>query len=116
MNKSFWITNISNKNIVLGDLNITIQAGMSINLLKYNFSLEQLNKSYHSGSLFRKRDKLILGKQPPQKCKHAILINYNAVIPSRERSIEQIKQQVYEELNISDEDFAKENADISSLE
>jgi len=37
-------------------------------------------------------------------------------IPSRERSIYSIKEEKYEELNMSDEDFAKENTDMAELD
>ena len=37
-------------------------------------------------------------------------------IPSRQRSIYEITQQNYEELNVSDEQFAEENADLAEMD
>lgn len=55
----FWVTNISDTNITLGDLGMSFPARKSINLLDdkhFTFTLEQLEESAKSGSLFDKRD------------------------------------------------------------
>lgn len=112
----FWITNISNRNISLYDLNLTIKAYSSVNLLDkkhYTYSLHELQKSATSGSLYKKRDKLIIRKFAPEIIQTNIAINYNDNIPSRKRSTFNIKEDKYEELEISDEEFAKENAEIA---
>lgn len=114
-NKEFWVTNISNRDVSLTDLNLTIRAFTSVDLLgrRYPYTLEQLEKSVASGSIYKKRDKIFKRSVPPELIKMNVIgIDANSNIPTRERSILEIKQEKYEELMLSDEDFAKENADL----
>lgn len=118
-NKTFWITNISNRNVSLADLNLTVKAFSSVNLLDkkhYSYTLEQLNVSKESGSIFNKRNKIKLRDVPPTIIKMNTPMIAETYIPSRERSVYSIKEERYEELLMSDEDFAKENADIIELD
>lgn len=105
--KVFWVTNISPRNVTLSDLYISIPAMASVNLLDqrhYHFTEDQLLSSQNSGSLFRKRHLLAVRKVPPQMISMAeIVIDPNAVIPTRTISTYEIKQQYYEELDIKDE-------------
>ncbi len=113
---TFWLTNISPTNVSIADLNLTIKAYTSLNLLDkrhYQYTQEQLQKSAESGSVFRKRDKLVVRKVAPKVLKANVPFIHEANIPSRERSLLVIKEENYEELNISDEDFAKDNADTA---
>lgn len=116
---SFWLTNLSDRNVSLTDLNLTIKAFTSVNLLDnrhYKYTLEQLNKSVESGSVFKKRDKIILRSVAPEILISNIPLIREAFIPSRERSVLVVKQENYEELNLTDEEFAKDNADIAELD
>ena len=116
---SFWLTNMSNRNVSLADLNLTIKAYSCVNLLDsrhYYYTLEQLQKSEKSGSIFKKRDKVIVRKVKPEVLQANIPLLRETFIPSREKSILEIKEEVYEELNVSDEEFAKENADMVDVE
>jgi hypothetical protein len=89
----------------------------------YSYTLEQLQKSSESGSLFKKRA-LINVMKPGLKLVSGKYIDHSAVntkveisednIPSRQRSTLVIKEEKYEELQVSDEDFASENADLDS--
>ena len=105
--KTFWITNFSNRNVTLSDLYISIMAGSSVNLLDkkhYSFTEEQLEKSLSSGSLFIKRHLIAKRKIPPQMIPKAeITINPYAILPTRSSSIYEIKHQNYEELNVGEE-------------
>lgn len=115
----FWVTNISNRNVSLADLNLTIKAFSSVNLLDkkhYSFTIEQLLQSEAIGSIFNKKNKIVVRKVPPQTIKMNVPTLSETYIPSRERSVYSIKEEKYEELNLSDEDFAKENADIIELD
>lgn len=119
MVQAFWITNISNRNVSLADLNLTVKAGTSINLLDkkhYNYSLEQLWASVNSGSLSKKKDKIFIRQLAPTIIKNKMIFNHEATIPTRERSLYNIKEEHYEELNVSDEDFAKDNADMAQID
>jgi len=115
-NKAFWITNISNRNVSLADLNLTIPAFSSINLLKhghYYYTVEQLEKSAKDGSIYNKRDKIFVRKVEPETITMNIPWNEETFIPDRSRSLFQIKQEKYAELDLSDEAFAEENAEIA---
>ena len=115
----FWITNFSNRNISLSDLNLTVMAFSSINLLDdrhYSYSKEQLLKSEKGGSLFNYRKKIAVRSAPPVIPDNKILFNQAGVIPGREKSTYSIKEEKYEELNMSDEVFAAEHADIADVE
>lgn len=103
---SFWITNISKYNVSIYDLNLTIKAFSSVNLLDnkhYSYTLEQLEKSLLSGSLFKKRDKLTKRKSAPILRLEKKEIIEDAVLPDRKRSIFENKDSKYEELNVFDE-------------
>ena len=118
-NNCFWITNISNRNVSLADLNLTVKSFSSINLLDkkhYSFTKDQLLKSEASGSIFNKRNKIVVRKIAPTIINMNIPMVVETYIPSRERSIYSIKEEKYEELNMSDEDFAKDNADMVELD
>ena len=107
---SFWITNISNMNISLSDLNLTVKAFSSVNLLDnkhYFYTKEQLMKSSKEGSLFKKKDRIFIRKIPPEIYKNNILSLNNSNIPSRERSIFVLKEEKYEELNCENADLAE---------
>jgi hypothetical protein len=112
---TFWLTNLCNRNVSLYDLNLTIKAFSSINLMDkrhYNYSLEELEKSAASGSIFKKRKMLSVRKVEPTVIKMNIPMVEEVYIPSRERSVFEIKEENYEELLVSDEDFANQNAEM----
>lgn len=114
---AFWVTNITNMNICLSDLALTIPARRSMNLLDkdhFVYTLEQLEVSAASGSLFKKRDKIKVRNNPPQiSIKPGIYLSKTPrYIPSR--SAIKVKEKIYEELLptsdqfISEEKFAEE--------
>jgi hypothetical protein len=115
--QSFWITNISKMNVSLSDLGLHIYAMRSINLLDarhYSLTLEQIQKSAESGSLFKKRDKIVIRKVIPESAiELSPPIQNDAIFPTRQRSLVDIEKITYEELDIKDEDFAEENADTA---
>lgn len=107
-----WITNISKKNVTLRDLNISIPAMRSINLLGKNnrFNLELVEKSISSGSIFAKRDKIKVRKVAPEEFKRVLDISKEPMYTSEKVLISQlvIDNPHYEELSISDEQFFDE--------
>lgn len=126
---AFWVTNRSNRNVTLADLALNIPAFRTVNLMDtnhYYYTLEQLKKSAQSGSLFKKRDKMFIRMEVPdvpegKYIDHKAIvddmtINREAHMPSRERSTLVIKEEKYEELNISDEEYASENADTAEMD
>jgi hypothetical protein len=115
--EQFWISNISNMNVSLTDLGLTIPAHKTVNLLDkrhYSFSKDELILSATSGSLFKKNSKLKVRKVPPIIERRQIIeVDFNAVVPSRRRSIVQIENIRYEELDLSDDLFAEQSADLT---
>src|ERR1700757_2861428 len=92
---TFWVTNISNRNVSLTDLNLTIPAFRSVNLLDqkhYKYTLEQLQKSQESGSLFRKKSILFVRQVAPTVIKANVPFVQETYIPTREKSILEIKE------------------------
>ncbi len=135
--ESFWITNISNRNVSLADLNLTIKAYASINLLdkkRYQYTIDQLELSAKSGSLYKKQRIIAIRNNAPTIIKNNMPVSktvYDAetktwsengtFIPGRERSVLKIEETYYEELDVdglsqSDEKFAEENADLANLD
>jgi hypothetical protein len=104
--RAFWITNISDRNITLGDLNISVPARASVNLLDnrhYSFSEIQLKNSAMNGSIFKKSDKIVVRKVPPvvQLSQRPMDIAHQG-LPSRTKSVYEIKTEEYEELKIDE--------------
>jgi hypothetical protein len=125
----FWVTNYSNRNVSLSDLNLTIPAFRTVNLMDtkhYQYTFKQLQKSAESGSLFLKKDKLFVRQDHPDvpeskqinllSTEISLPINREAIIPSRERSTLVFKEEKYEELQITDEEFADENAEMANMD
>lgn len=124
----FWVTNMSPRNVTLADLALNIKAYSTVNLLDqrhYKYTLEQLLKSQASGSLFKKRDRVVVRDIPPPDPdkKSKIPFIESAVLPTRQRSLYKIEDQEYEELMVTEEDqkkqdeiYAKENADLAELD
>ena len=114
---AFWITNISKRVVSLTDLALAIQPMTSMNLLDskhHYYTKEQLIKSATSGSLFAKRDKVVVRQVAPGvKKKELIPWQEDAVFPTKKRSMVETEDIKYEELELSDDDFAKENADTA---
>jgi hypothetical protein len=120
---AFWLTNFSNRNVSLTDLNLTVKAFSSVNLLDhkhYYYTIDQLVKSATEGSIFKKRRMLRVRQITPIITKMDMPFLRETFIPSREHSILTIEEANYEELKVSDdfnkenEEFAKENADIAA--
>jgi len=119
--QDFWVTNISNRDITLHDLGVVVRAKTSINLLNkrhYHLSLKELENSLNKGSLFTKQKIVIKRKGPPtlNSLSFKMAVDYNAIIPTRTHSVYEIKQEQYDELIVSDEQFAEENVDTVEMD
>lgn len=122
------MTNTSPRNVTLADLALNIKAFSTVNLLDkkhYNYTLDQLLKSQSEGSLFHKRDKIVVRKLAPQKNtnQNQMPVQRDATIPDRQRSLYKVNDKEYEELKVTDEDrkkqdelYAQENADLAELD
>lgn len=121
----FWVTNVSSRNVTLADLACNIKAHTTVNLAdvrRYGLTLDQIHKSQESGSLLAKKEAIRpRDAAPPKEGEKPIPILHLAYIPSRQRSLFEIKEVKYEELEVSDdkeiqdkldEQFASDNADL----
>ncbi len=105
--RTFWITNVSERNVSLGDLAVSVPAMSSVNLLDkrhYGLTEEQVKKSAANGSIFKKSDKIVVRMVPPVVSGQRPMPFCQDAIPSRGTSIYEMKQEHYEELQISDDD------------
>lgn len=110
---AWWITNISNKNVCLSDLAITVPAGRSWNLLDskhFTFKVNELESSRATGSINAKRDKIKVGITHKQIHKSDGPELSKQPIQTRKRSAIKIEETKYneEEWLFSDEDYAAE--------
>lgn len=105
--------NISDRNVCLSDLALTIPVGRCYDLLNDNFhyTIKQLKASLKDGSLYKKRDKIKIGKGRPQAVGPPPKELSKYPIITRNRSAIKIIEPVYEELIFSDEDYANQIAE-----
>lgn len=111
----FWIVNVSKKNVTLGDLALSVPAGRNMNLLDskhFTYTLEQLQKSAESGSLFVKREMIKIRNVPPKVEIRPGLYVMNESRGTKPRSLVAIEEKHYEELQVSDEKYAEEAAEL----
>jgi hypothetical protein len=110
----FLIYNKSKLNVSVGDLHITIPAGKTIDLLnnKTGLTLEELQKSYSSGSLYKKRDKLVKVESIPQQIMLPIKVSNLATATDNPIGIKQEKTSIYDGLHdnydVSDDEYIKQ--------
>lgn len=114
----FWVSNITKKTVNLSDLNVIIYPLRSINLLdnKHNtLTIEQLNKSSLSGSIKNKykSKSIIIRMNPPDIYKEILPFEDKAIFPTKQRSAVELENIKYEELNISDDEYATDNAELA---
>jgi len=117
--REFLVMNISNRDVSLSDLNLTIRAKRTVNLLDnrhYNFTLEQLQLSLKSGSLFKKSNIL---KVIPNKIKNPKLLEIpkKTTFPDKHRTTVVVNYYEYKEEDFEDdlkvaEHIAEENAKL----
>ena len=111
--RQLWITNISNSNVCLRDLALTIPTRRSMNLLDskhFHYTDEQIEKSIASGSLFKKSRliKIRVAEPevpiPPGKyvSKMPMFMRYQI------KAGVDMEEPEFEELQMSDEKFADE--------
>lgn len=110
----FWVCNITDQNVSLGDLRVTIPPRKGVNLLDSNhfsFTYEQLKQSAESGSIFRKQNKIKIGAGPPQENSEPEKTLSKFPIMRRKRTAVKIKEEVFEDdLFFTDEQYAEQMA------
>lgn len=117
-----WLTNITNRKIVLGDLKFTLQPHQTIDILDERhtiYTVEQIEDSINGGSIGKRLNKTIFIRKSEPKVKVDRKIDISKVsFPFKQRTIVEVEEPDYEELHIgiSDEEYADENADIAGAE
>ncbi len=121
-----WVTNMTKRDILIGDLGARIPSMKTVDLLDdwhSIYTLERVQKSLESGSLFaRKKAKQILVRQsaPGQKPPRTLDVS-NVSYPNRARSTIKFEEKVFEELEIGgsreeEEIFADEMAESAVVD
>lgn len=118
----FWVTNISqNKDVMLGDLRITVRKGQTMNLLgtKSTYTLAQLEKSAENGSIKIKSAMIKVRNNPPQiPVPPGLHISTSGRFHKPLRSQVKIVEKKFEELDIDmkihEEQFAAEEAEAAA--
>lgn len=116
LNKSaFYAINVSDKNVCLSDLALTIPARRCYNLLDqkhFSYTIEELKASMESGSLQRKKHLIKIGKGKPQVVEplKRVLSEYPMVVRSRSAVIveEEKYDELYDDVMISDEKYVED--------
>jgi len=107
------------KDISLSDLRLTLRSGKSVNLLDkhhYSYTLEQLQESAKSGSIFKKSYAVKVREVAPYPKAHRIDILDKRSILKPIRNKVQIEQKYYEELDFEDERAAEEQFALDEAE
>ena len=124
LNKGYhcWITNATNRKIVLGDLRFTLKPFQTIDILDdrhSNYTLEEIENSINKGSIGARLNKSIyVRKEAPIKKNNKKIEISKVSYPFKKRTIVEFDEPNYEELqiNTSDEEFANDNADVAGNE
>jgi len=119
-----WITNLTKMKIVVGDLKITLQPLNTIDILDYKHSRltpEQVSESIKKGSLClkKKENKIKIRSSEPDKLPPIKTLELSkSSFPYKNRSLLVLEEKIFDELelDISDEEFAMENADSAMEE
>lgn len=104
---SFFITNITNRNITIGDLQMSFKAYTTVNLLDfkhYHFTEQQIIDSFQSGSLYKKRKMFKIVNNLPKKDENKI-VNTKVIRFTPPRSIIKVEDKNFKELNYNDQDY-----------
>ena len=110
---AFFVINVSDRNVCLSDLALTIPAGRCYDLLNDNFhyTIDQLKSSLEEGSLYKKRDKIKIGKGRPELIEAGSRTISEYPIITRNRSVVKVEEKVWDELILSDDDYANQMAE-----
>lgn len=114
---TLWITNISKKAIHLSDLNVVIYPFTSLNLIDNRHSdltRAQVEQSKKNGSLFKYQNYVVVRSVAPGTPPQMYLpFDKDAIFPSKHRSTVEPDNVKYEELEVSDDSFAADNAELA---
>jgi len=116
-----WITNISKNKVIIGDLGLPIAPRQTIDLLdpkRSYFTIEQIEKSVASGSLYKRINQkvIVIRKAVPEKPQERQINVAETSYPYKLLYLMELENPVFEELEFdstdeADEAFANKNAD-----
>lgn len=110
-NNEFWVSNISDLNVGLRDLQLTIKARTNVNLLDskhYHYTLDQLISSAQSGSLYKKSNLLKVRQVVPDKpITPGVHLSKEPTFMAKKPLFSRVilEEPKYEELEISETEF-----------
>lgn len=120
-----WVTNITKRDILIGDLGARVPSMKTVDLLDNRHSIytvEKVKKSLEAGSLkARLQAKQILIRQSEPQPQVRVLESSKITFPNKKRSTIKFEEKVFEELEIDDsfeeeELFAEEMADLAAID
>jgi len=109
--KNIWITNVSKRDIHISDLGLVVKSYTSIKILnnpRLRLTPLQVLNSIKSGTIHKKRRYLVIGTNTPNQIVSQTKEISTQPMPDRSRSLKEIKEETYEELMLSDEDYMQE--------
>lgn len=139
----FWASNMTKRDVALADLGITLKRMTRVNLLKgWNLTIEQLEASAASGSLFKKRSMISVNRVVKKRRidiisssdveTERIEVRANLLRPVRNSVPEKERNKTFDEIEVdepqeneqesldmfsmSDEQFAIEQAEIDLMD
>jgi hypothetical protein len=101
----FWVTNTSTeRDVALGDLRITVRRCKTINLLSkyYHFTLEELEKSAATGSLYKKSNVIKVRRTAPKPIGKMVREIEKRRVLKPIRNAVQVTEKKWEELDLPD--------------
>src|SRR5271157_4982589 len=108
--EEFWITNITDSYVSLGELNYYLAPRKSVNLLNkkhFNYTKEELEKSATSGTLKKRENKIKIRKvsPPPPLVLPGNYLSQQPLLIAKLRSRVVLEDPHYEELIESEEEL-----------
>ncbi|MFZ4795949.1 MAG: hypothetical protein ACOYMA_00550 [Bacteroidia bacterium] len=119
-----WLTNKTNRKIVVGDLRVTLQPYAILDILDYKHSVltvNQVENSINVGSISKiiKLNKILIRKsEPKEKATNTTIEVSKTSIQTRNRTSIKSQEKVFKELelNLDEDDIADKNADMTEDE
>ena len=111
--KEFWVVNVTDKNVCLSDLAITIPARTSVNLLspKSHLTIDIIQSSAANGSLFKKQDKIKIRQAVPKPIPPPGIQHIKASRIGKNRSLVEVKPPRYIEIETPEEELLEKMMD-----
>lgn len=110
-----WVTNLTKTNLVIHDIGYTLRPYSTVDVLDYKHSYltpEKVQKSIDDGDLRERAEKslIVIRQSAPEKVVEKTIEVCKASFPNKTRSVVEIEEKYYKELDfddtfVSDEEF-----------